>query len=85
MWTAITPIREYQRRGHGDLFFFYDSIRESAEHRMRTLAASELQVPKGREIVVIDICSVDHILFKDTEEIWIRTLCKINSTKSNNM
>ena len=60
MWIAITPIREYQRRGHGDLFY-KDSIRESAEHRMRTLAASELQVQKGREIVVIDICSVDHI------------------------
>ena len=37
VWIATTPMREHRRRGQDDLC--YDSIRESAEHRMRTLAA----------------------------------------------
>ena len=84
MRAAITLIKECQRRGH-DHTFYNDSLRESAEHRMRTLAAFWLQVQKGQEIIVIEICSVDHVSLKDTEEIRIRTLCKISSTKSNDI
>lgn len=74
MWIATQRIREHRRRGPDDRFY-NDSIRESAEHRMPTLAALALRVQKDQKNVVIDTCSVDDSPLNDTEALWIRESC----------
>ena len=41
-WVMMTPMTSINHRGHGDLFY-YDNLREPAEHRMRISDLLELQ------------------------------------------
>ena len=52
-WIVMRPIREADKKHHGDLFY-NDWIRESAEHRMRFLGDLGFRVQQQHQILIID-------------------------------